>query len=209
MTTNAIWNLINDLNKKSGITEILINGPKHVFVERGGQFIQLNANLPATDINDFILEVATMNQKVCDHDHPIFDGNLPDGSRINIINEPFVQGSPAISIRKYLKFISSFDNNPTVFGLTPKWIEFFKALMSAKLNVVVSGGTGRCSRSRGRGRRPPANGAGAALHAHLRGAAGRSRPPTGTPAWAGHVVSVVLMQLSVGGHPQLPAQLLT
>lgn len=140
--TNAIWNLINDLNKKSGITEILINGPKNVFVERGGQFIQLNANLPAQDINSFIKEVADMNMKVCDQDHPILDGNLPDGSRINIINEPFVQGSPAISIRKYLKTISSFDSNPTAFGLTPKWIEFFKAMMSAKLNVVVSGGTG-------------------------------------------------------------------
>ncbi len=142
MTTNAIWNLINDLNKKNGITEILINGPKHVFVERGGQFIQLNANLPAADINTFIQEVATINQKVCDNDHPILDGNLPDGSRINIINEPFVQGSPAISIRKYLKYISSFDAAPTVFGLTPKWIEFFKAMMSARLNIVVSGGTG-------------------------------------------------------------------
>ena len=140
--TNAIWNLINDLNKKVGITEILINGPKNVFVERGGQFIQLNANLPANEILDFIQEVATFNQKVCDHDNPILDGTLPDGSRINIINEPFVQGSPAISIRKYLKSISSFDNNPTAFGLTPKWIEFFKALMAAKLNIVVSGGTG-------------------------------------------------------------------
>ncbi|MFA6235791.1 MAG: ATPase, T2SS/T4P/T4SS family [Bacteriovorax sp.] len=140
--SNAIWNLINDLNKKSGITEILINGPKHVFVERGGQFIQLNANLPAQDISIFIKEIADLNQKVCDHDNPILDGNLPDGSRINIINEPFVQGSPAISIRKYLKTISSFDSNPTAFGLEPKWIEFFKALMKAKLNVVVSGGTG-------------------------------------------------------------------
>ncbi|MGZ3808592.1 MAG: hypothetical protein ACXVCE_10940, partial [Bacteriovorax sp.] len=89
--TNAIWNLINDLNKKAGITEILINGPKHVFVERAGQFIQLNANLPAADIAAFIKEVATINQKICDQDHPILDGNLPDGSRINVINEPFVQ----------------------------------------------------------------------------------------------------------------------
>lgn len=140
--TNAIWNLINDLNKKTGITEILINSPKHVFVERAGQFIQLNANLPAQDIAVFIKEIADLNQKVCDHDHPILDGNLPDGSRINIINEPFVQGSPAISIRKYLKSISSFDHNPSAFGLTPKWIEFFKAMMSARLNIVVSGGTG-------------------------------------------------------------------
>lgn len=140
--TNSIWNLINDLNKKSGITEILINGPKSVFVERGGQFIQLNANLPGSDIKDFIKDVAQHNQKHCDQDNPILDGNLPDGSRINIINEPFVQGGPAISIRKYLKFISSFDQNPQIFGLNPGWLTFLKAAIHARANIVVSGGTG-------------------------------------------------------------------
>lgn len=140
--TNSIWNLINDLNKKAGITEILINGPKNVFVERGGQFIQLSANLPAADIKTFIKEVADFNQKVCDQNNPILDGNLPDGSRINIINEPFVQGSPAISIRKYLRFISSFDQNPQAFGLTPGWLTFLKAAVSARANIVVAGGTG-------------------------------------------------------------------
>ena len=139
---NSIWNLINDLNKKSGITEILINGPKSVFVEKGGQFIQINANLPAEDIKIFIKEVADLNKKKCDGDHPILDGSLPDGSRINVINEPFVSGSPAISIRKYLKFISSFENNPNIFGLTPHWIEFLKAIVTSKVNVVISGGTG-------------------------------------------------------------------
>jgi pilus assembly protein CpaF len=140
--TNSIWNLLNDLSKKSGITEILINGPKHVFVERGGQFIQLSANLPLTDIHDFIKEVADFNHKVCDANNPILDGNLPDGSRINIINEPFVQGSPAISIRKYLRFISSFDQNPEVFGLTPGWLTFLKATVVGRANIVVTGGTG-------------------------------------------------------------------
>lgn len=140
--TNSIWNLINDLSKKSGITEILINSPKHVFVEKGGQFIQINANLPAADIKQFVKEVADLNQKHCDENHPILDGNLPDGSRINIIHEPFVMGSPAISIRKYLKFISSFESNPHIFGLNHTWVEFFKAIITGRLNIVVSGGTG-------------------------------------------------------------------
>ena len=139
---NSVWNLLNDLSKKSGITEILINGPKSVFVEKSGEFIQLNANIPAEDIKKFIKEVADFNQKHCDSDNPILDGNLPDGSRINIINGPFVNGSPAISIRKYLKFISSFDNNQAIFGLTPHWIDLIKAIIAARLNTVVSGGTG-------------------------------------------------------------------
>lgn len=140
--SNSVWNLLNDLSKKSGITEILINGPKNIFVEKGGEFIQLNANIPAEDIKIFIKEVADLNHKHCDNDNPILDGNLPDGSRINIINGPFVNGSPAISIRKYLKYISSFDSNQAIFGLTPHWIDFIKAIVAAKLNTVVSGGTG-------------------------------------------------------------------
>lgn len=139
---NSIWKLLTDLNTKSGITEISINGPKHVFVERAGQFIQIVTNLPKEDISEFIQDVANYNLKTCDKDHPILDGSLPDGSRINIITEPFVQGSPAISIRKYLKSLSSFENNPDAFGLTPFWVEFLKACVSAHMNIVVSGGTG-------------------------------------------------------------------
>lgn len=142
MTQNTLWNLINDLNKKSGITEIAINGPKHVFVEKGGHFIQINANIPKDDIVSFVHEVAALNKKVCDHDHPILDGNLPDGSRINVIMEPFVMGSPAISIRKYLKFITSFDTNKNIFGLNEKWVELLKAMIGSRSNIVVSGGTG-------------------------------------------------------------------
>jgi pilus assembly protein CpaF len=139
---NSIWNLLQDLSTKSGITEISINGPKNVFVERGGQFIQLQADIPKVDIEQFIKDVAAFNLKFCDKDHPILDGSLPDGSRINIITEPFVQGSPAISIRKYIKSIFSFEHNPDAFGLTPQWIEFLRACVSSRMNIVVSGGTG-------------------------------------------------------------------
>lgn len=142
MSQNTVWNLLNDLSKKSGITEIVINGPKQVFVERGGQFIQLNANIPKDDIIVFVNEVANHNKKLCDQNNPIMDGNLPDGSRINVIMEPFVLGCPAISIRKYLKFISSFDANKEIFGLNENWITFIKSMIGARTNIVVSGGTG-------------------------------------------------------------------
>lgn len=139
---NAVWALVNDLGTKKGISEIVINGPKEVFVERGGQFIQLNVNLTKKDIHDFSIELAEYNKKVFDADNPILDGNLPDGSRVNILNEPFAHGCPAISIRKYLKHIQSFAANPTIFGLNPEWILFFQALVSSRMNIIVSGGTG-------------------------------------------------------------------
>lgn len=139
---NSVWSLINDLNSKKGITEVVINGPKTVFVERGGHFIQLNVNLSKADIYKFIDEIAEFNKKRCNHDVPILDGNLPDGSRVNIIHEPFALNCPAITIRKYLKTVTSFDQSPEAFGLNEKWVEFFKALVGARLNLIVSGGTG-------------------------------------------------------------------
>lgn len=139
---NEVWALIDELGKKNGITEIMINSPESIFIERQGQIIQINAQLTDKGIDQFVLEVAKLNGKICDSNTPILDGKLPDGSRVNIITKPYVDKSPAISIRKYLKTIVSFDKNPDVFGLGPQWITFFKAIAKAKLNVVVSGGTG-------------------------------------------------------------------
>jgi pilus assembly protein CpaF len=139
---NSVWKLINELGQKKGITEVVINDPKRVFVERQGQFIQLNVQLSKNDLYDFAKEVAAFNKKEFDPKNPILDGSLPDGSRINIISEPYSQGSPAVTIRKYIRSIKSFDDDNQIFGLTPKWVEFFKAMVSSRQNVIVSGGTG-------------------------------------------------------------------
>jgi pilus assembly protein CpaF len=139
---NTVWNLINDLGSKRGITEVVINDPKRVFVEREGQFIQLNVQLSKNDLYSFAKEVAHFNKKEFNAENPILDGNLPDGSRVNIISEPYSQGSPAVTIRKYLKTIKSFDDDDFIFGLNKRWIEFFKSMVASRCNIIVSGGTG-------------------------------------------------------------------
>tara|TARA_B110000908_G_C10138927_1_gene395814 strand:+ start:4 stop:1014 length:1011 start_codon:yes stop_codon:yes gene_type:complete len=140
--SNTVWKLIEDLDNKEGITEVIINSPDNVFVERSGKFIQLNVKLSKIDIVLFAEEVAKKNQRVFNDDSPILDGVLADGSRINIIGEPYSKGSPAITIRKYLKSITNFESAEGLFGLNDFWITFFKALVSTRLNIIVSGGTG-------------------------------------------------------------------
>ncbi len=142
MTENSVWKLLSELEQKKGITEVVINDPKRVFVERQGQFIQLNVQLSKNDIYDFSKEVAHFNKKEFDKFNPVLDGILPDGSRINVIAEPFSQGSPAITIRKYLRSIKSFDDNHEVFGLSTHWIDLLKAMVGSRCNIMVSGGTG-------------------------------------------------------------------
>ena len=106
----GVWKLIRELETKKGITEISINGPREVFIERDGKLIQLAYNLSSTDINNFVSDLSEMRRKKYGSEEaPIINGTLYDGSRFNIIKEPFAHGSHAISIRKYLKSYKSPD----------------------------------------------------------------------------------------------------
>lgn len=139
---NAVWNMLKELASKKGINEIVINRPGGVFVERAGQFIQLNVQLSRHDVEEFLQDVAKQNGKIFNREQAIMDARLPDGSRLNAIGEPYCDGHPAISIRRYQRHIKRFDDNPNIFGLNEKWVELFKALVSARFNIIVSGGTG-------------------------------------------------------------------
>ena len=139
---NGVWKLVKDLQGKKGITEIAINSPESIFVEREGNFIKLSYDFTPQELEQFILDVAQFNNKVCDLKNPILDGSLPDGSRFNAILSPFSYGSSSVTIRKYLPQYKQFNDDSPTFGLNGKWNEFFKALVKSRMNVVVSGGTG-------------------------------------------------------------------
>lgn len=139
----GIWKLIRELDSKKGINEISINGPREIFIERDGKMIQLAYNLTKEDINNFVNDLVDIRKKKYGvDDSPIVNGSLYDGSRFNIIKEPFAQNSHAISIRKYQKNIKTFQENAGVFGLYGKWVEFMKAVVLSRMNCIISGGTG-------------------------------------------------------------------
>lgn len=140
--SNSVWKLLTELNSKKGISEIIINNVDNVYIERSGEMIRLNTDLKAADIVSFCKEVALLNKCSFGPNHPIIDGSLDDGSRINIISSSYTGGSPAITIRKYLKEISKFDDDANYFWLDAKWVQFFKTLVHARMNVLISGGTG-------------------------------------------------------------------
>lgn len=138
---NSIWKLLKDLEIKKGITEVIINGAESVYIERAGELIQLSTDLNTEDFIPFCQSVAKFNECRFGMNDPIIDGTLPDGSRINVISPIYTQKTPAITIRKYLTSIASFDALEGKFGLTDKWLKFFKALVHSKMNIIVSGGT--------------------------------------------------------------------
>lgn len=140
---NTVWSLLDELSKKKGITEVIINAHDLVYIEREGELVRLNTDLTQEDLTGFAQEVAQLNHGHFSDETPIVDGTLPDGSRVNIISSAYTGNrSPAITIRKYLKEIHDFDHLDGKFKITDKWIRFFKALIASKANIIVSGGTG-------------------------------------------------------------------
>jgi pilus assembly protein CpaF len=125
------------------ITEILVNGPEHVFVERSGKLEECDVKFRDNDDVMRIVEriVAPLGRRV-DESSPMVDARLPDGSRVNVIIPPLSLVGPTISIRKFPKHALTPDELIKKGAFTPGIADFLRACVKARLNVVVSGGTG-------------------------------------------------------------------
>lgn len=142
MVKNTISDLMEELSKKAGISEVIINRPDNVYVEKDGELIRLDLTVKDPEIEAFCQEIAKFNRKEFSSEFPVMDGNLPDGSRVNFIHKDYTGSSHAITIRRYLKNIKAFDSSPGIFGLSEQWVSFLKLLVKARVNLLVSGGTG-------------------------------------------------------------------
>ncbi len=140
--TNAVWNLLAEIGKKANVTELIINGPQSVFVEHQGELVQLNVQFPSADLDAFASEVAQQNRKAFDAAHPLFDGTLPDGSRVNMVAREYLEQGPAITIRRHSRTIRNFEGSPGIFGLDPRWTRLLRKMVGARVNIIVAGGTG-------------------------------------------------------------------
>ncbi len=142
MARNRIYDLLDEIGKASGISELIINRPDNVFVEKDGELIRLDVQFSEIEIDAFCKDIARYNRKEFSAQYPILDGNLSDGSRVNIIHKDYTNVSHAVTIRRYSKSIQTFDTAKGIFGLDEQWVRFLKLMIKARMNIVVSGGTG-------------------------------------------------------------------
>jgi len=134
---------IENLLKDNEVTEVMVNGPKQVYVERGGKLYLTEVKFRDDEHVMHIIDkiVSPIGRRI-DEGQPMVDARLPDGSRVNAIIPPLALKGPSITIRK-------FSNNPYKihdlirFGtLTPKMAKLLEAAVKARLNIIISGGTG-------------------------------------------------------------------
>ena len=134
---------IESLLKDPSITEIMVNGPKKVFIERMGKLqlsgVQFHDDAHVMNIIERILSPIGRH---IDESTPLVDARLKDGSRVNIIIPPLALCGPCITIRKFAQKALSVENLISFGTLDRKMADFIKACIQARINILVSGGTG-------------------------------------------------------------------
>ncbi len=134
---------IQSLLDDPDVSEIMVNGPKKVFVEKKGQLTKSNVTF---DDDDHVVRVIDriilpLGRRV-DFDSPTVDARLPDGSRVNAVVRPVSIDGPSITIRKFRKDKLQVEDLINYGSLTRQMADFLHACVKARFNIIISGGTG-------------------------------------------------------------------
>jgi pilus assembly protein CpaF len=134
---------LEELLADESISEIMVNGPNQIWVERGGKIVESNARFADEDHVRRIIDriIAPLGRR-CDETSPMVDARLPDGSRVNVIIPPLCLNGPTLTIRKFSKKPLKAQDLVARGSATAELIEFLRACVISRINVVVSGGTG-------------------------------------------------------------------
>lgn len=134
---------INPLLLDPDITEVMVNGPYKIYVEKHGKVkltpIKFRDNDQVMNVIDKI--VSPLGRRI-DESSPMVDARLPDGSRVNAIIPPLALNGPSITIRKFSKDPYTIENLIEFGTITREMAQFLDACVKAKLNIFISGGTG-------------------------------------------------------------------
>ena len=134
---------IQPLLDDDSISEVMVNGPKQVYVERKGKLIRTETSFQNEEhVMRVIDRIISPLGRRCDESSPMVDARLPDGSRVNAIIPPLSLVGPVVTIRKFSKNPLTTDDLINFGTLTPDMVAFLKACVESRLNVIVSGGTG-------------------------------------------------------------------
>lgn len=134
-----ITSLLND----SSVSEVMVNGPKQVYVEKNGKLQLSEAKFKDNNhVIHVIKKIVNPIGRRIDESSPMVDARLPDGSRVNAIIPPLAIDGPSITIRKFAEDPFQIDDLVRFGTLTQQMAELLHACIVGRLNIIVSGGTG-------------------------------------------------------------------
>src|SRR5262249_12923215 len=134
---------IDPLVRDPDVSEILVNAPDLVYYERDGRLYESPLHFRDAQHIMRVVEriIAPLGRRV-DEASPMVDARLPDGSRVNVIIPPLAPESPTLSIRKFRSDRYTIEHLSRIGTVSEEIVGFLRACVVAKINIVVSGGTG-------------------------------------------------------------------
>jgi len=133
--------ILQELVDKKDITEIMVNGKDHIFVEKSGKILQWEKGFKSNEqLEDMIQQIVSRVNRVVNVSTPVADARLEDGSRVHVVLPPISLDGPVVTIRKFPDVIT-MEKLIGYGSVTPEAAAFLKTLVQAGYNVFISGGT--------------------------------------------------------------------
>ena len=135
--------VLQDLLEDEDVTEIMVNGPEHIFVEKEGKITETGIRFEHQGrLEDIAQQIASAGNRIVNETNPILDARLEDGSRVNIVVPPIAIEGPVITIRKFPKEAMTMKKLIQMGAVTEEAEDFLRKLVQARYNIFISGGTG-------------------------------------------------------------------
>ncbi|MCQ2534392.1 MAG: CpaF family protein [Clostridia bacterium] len=137
------FGLLDAIIKDDTITEVMINGPKNIFIEQKGRLFKLDKEFESTQkLEDVIQRIVALAGREVNQANPICDTRLPDGSRVNVVLPPIALCGPTLTIRKFSKEPMTIAKLIKYGSITQEIADKLELLVKAKYNIFICGGTG-------------------------------------------------------------------
>lgn len=134
---------LEDMLQDEGITEIMVNGPKKIYIERNGKLEKSTKSfISKQEVLTAIERIVGPIGRRIDESSPMVDARLADGSRVNAVIPPLALDSPTLTIRKFPKKRMAMSDYLSLGSLTTSMADFLRLCVLAEKNIVISGGTG-------------------------------------------------------------------
>lgn len=135
--------VLQELLEDDTVTEIMINGPDHIFVERDGKLTDSGKKFQSKEkLENVIQQIVSKVNRVVNESTPIVDVRLLDGSRVNVVLPPVALDGPVMTIRRFPETPFSMDKLLEIGSISEEAVSFLKTLVEARYNIFISGGTG-------------------------------------------------------------------
>lgn len=137
------FGLLDTIINDDTVTEVMINGPKDIFIEKSGKLKKLDEQFESEEkLQDTIQRIVALAGREVNQANPIVDTRLPDGSRVNVVLPPISLKGPIVTIRKFSKEPMTVEKLIHYGSLTPEIADVLRLLVKAKYNIFICGGTG-------------------------------------------------------------------